>query len=328
MSRARLKVAAPCACAGLLTPGFGPPLIDFGEVPLVRKIPLYAAFALLAAVQFAGLANAVIGAVPAFAGPNPLPTANEVPEPALNNPDIVRDFMALLPPSDSFQPAVQDRYQPFDHALLDGHRGSATAHRFYTERKRGARAMAEIMDGIVPAFIRECEAKGGHLQPRGTDVFRKTYLQLAPPGNSELRESNLHICMRSPSQSLGAIAVQSTFHLSISLLLKDFMTHTVVAFGPSIVVTQADIERRQAAQQEADRQASAASERQQAAVERWRQTIKAGTETNCGPVLRVNSEMVELVHYQTRESKWYRRSELWPELWPDRLNGGSSRSCR
>jgi hypothetical protein len=41
-----------------------------------------------------------------------------------------------------------------------------------------------------------------------------------------------------------------------------------------------------------------ARDNERSAVERWRRTIKAGTETSCDPVLRVNAEMVELVYYQ------------------------------
>jgi hypothetical protein len=291
---------------------------------MIRRILLYFEFVLLAAIQIAELASAATGVAPALGQANPIPAASETPESALNIPDTMQDFMAALPPSDSFKANEQGRFRPLDQALFYDHQGSATAHRFYTGRKRGERAMAEIMDAIVPAFTRECGVKGGRLQPRGTDIFRKTFLRLNPSGSSEFKERDLNICMRSPSQSLGALAVRSTFHLSTSLWLKDFMTHTVVILGPNIVVTQDHIDHDQADQHEADRQSSAAYARKMAEVERWRRTIIAGTETGCGPVLRVNGEMVELVYYKTREPRWYRRSELWPV----RFSGDGMQPCR
>ena len=51
--------------------------------------------------------------------------------------------------------------------------------------------------------------------------------------------------------------------------------------------------------------------------------FKTGIETGCGPVLSVNGDLIEIAHYQTRESKWYRRSELWPS----RFTKSGLRTC-
>ncbi len=291
---------------------------------MVRRILLYFEFALFAGLQIVGLASTVIGLVPAFAqqGPKPIatpaPISVAIPVQSSSNPNTIQDFMALLPASDPIG------YKTADQALFDDNMRVVTAHRFYSGRKSGARVVADIMTSIVPAFTRECEAKGGHVDTRGSEIFKQTFLRFSRSGGSELNERDLTICTRSPSQSLGALAVRSTFHVSTSLWMKDFTSTTIVTLSSSIVVTQTQLDREQAAEQEARRRTSEAYVRKQAEVERWWLAIKPGTETGCGPVLRVNGEMVELVYYQIREPKWYRRSELWPE----RLTSEGYPTCR
>jgi hypothetical protein len=274
---------------------------------MVHKFLLYFEFALIGALQVFWIVSAILGLVPAVAQP-----------PASANPNIVQDFMNALPASDKVK-----RYSP-DQGLLTNNIRMVTAHRYYSERKSGTKAVADIINGIVPAFTHECEAKGGHLQRRGTDPFGKTLAKIKDSAGSAFKEQDLHICTRSPSQSLGAIVIQSTFHVSTSLWMKDFTTYTIVTFSPDMVVTQAALDRDRANTEETARRSDEAYARKMAEVENWRRAIKPGTETSCGPVLRLNGEMVELVHYQTREPKWYRRSELWP----DRLNMNGQESCR
>jgi hypothetical protein len=278
---------------------------------LVRTILLYFEFALLAALQLASLARAVIAVAPASAAHSQA-VANEQYPAATKNPDMVLDFMASLPLSDAFKPAGHDPYQPIDQALFNDLRTSVTAHRFYTERKRGQRAMDELIKQLVPAFTAECAAKGGQIQRRGTEIFRMTLQKLNTDGGHELPEDNLIICTQSMAASLGALAIRSSFHTSTSLWVKDFKTYTVVTLHPRFMVTQGDLDRNRAAQQETERLARIAYAQRQAELERWRRNIQPGTETGCGPVLRVHGEMVELVYDQSREPKWYRRSELWP----------------
>ncbi len=280
---------------------------------MVRTILLYFEFALLAALQLASLARAVIAVAPAPASTAHSQAAADEQNPTrAKNPDMVSDFMASLPLSDAFKPAGHDQYQPIDQALFNDHRTSVTAHRFYTERERGQRAMDELINQLVPAFTAECTAKGGQIQRRGTEIFRMTLQKLNTDDGRELPEENLVICTRSMAASLGALAIRSSFHTSTSLWVNDFKTYTVVTLHPRFVVTQADLDRNRAAQQETERLARIAYVQRQAELERWRRNIQPGTETGCGPVLRVNGEMVELVFDQSREPKWYRRSELWP----------------
>jgi hypothetical protein len=274
---------------------------------MVRRFLLSLEFALLGVLQVAWHVGVVVGLFPASAQ-----------TPTFSNPDTVQDFMADLPASDNGK-----QYAP-DQALQTSNTRFLTAHRYYSERQSGARAVVDIINSIVPAFTCECEAKGGHLQRRATDPFGKTLVKIKYSAGSAFKEQDLHICTRSASQSLGAVAVQSTFHVSTSLWKKDFTTFTIVTLSPDIVITQAELDRDRTAKEEADRRSLEAYTKKLAEVEQWRRTIKPGTETSCGPVLRLNGEMVELVYYQTREPKWYRRSELWP----DRLNADGKESCR
>ena len=56
----------------------------------------------------------------------------------------------------------------------------------------------------------------------------------------------------------------------------------------------------------------------------WRQSIANGSETACGPVLRTNGDLVEVVDTRTRQPRWYRRDELLPAV---RLDGELN-ACR
>lgn len=94
--------------------------------------------------------------------------------------------------------------------------------------------------------------------------------------------------------------------------------YLIALLPPSAVYTQERLDREAAelaARQQreaADRDRAEAQEQADVAV--WRRTIKPGTETGCGPVLRVNGDLIEVAHFRTRDPRWYRRSELWPSV--------------
>jgi hypothetical protein len=115
---------------------------------------------------------------------------------------------------------------------------------------------------------------------------------------------------------------------ALGLLLDRSAPYYLISLQPpSSVYTQERLDREAselaATQQRQTAARDRAVDQERVEVERWRRTIKAGTETGCGPVLRANGDLIQVVYYQTRVPKWYRRSELWPTL----FTKGGLRTC-
>jgi hypothetical protein len=308
MSRARLKVVALCDSAGLLTPGLGRLSVNLGEVLMVRKFLLNFEFALLRVLQVIGLVSALVGLLPAF-----------------DDPNIVQDFMAALPDSDVIKPKYKGGPPPSDQNLFEKNSAAVIQHRFYSDFKRGSRETSEMIADIFRAFTLECEAKGSRIEKTGTAIFSKTLSRLEPNSfGTKLREQNLKICMQTPYQAIGAVAVQSSTSKAPLISLRQFVeTYTVIALNPMNVVTRTELDRETAAANEQWRRNEEKGKREQAELDRWRRSITMGTETGCGPVLRVNGDLIEVAYYQTREPKWFRRTELSPSLY----NSAGLRTC-
>jgi hypothetical protein len=325
MSRARLKVVALCDSAGLLTPGLGRLSVNLGEVLMVRKFLLNFEFALLRVLQVIGLVSALVGLLPAFAQTTPSSEAAHPSEAALNDPNIVQDFMAALPDSDVIKPKYKGGPPPSDQNLFEKNSAAVIQHRFYSDFKRGSRETSEMIADIFRAFTLECEAKGGRIEKTGTAIFSKTLSRLEPNSfGTKLREQNLKICMQTPYQAIGAVAVQSSTSKAPLISLRQFVeTYTVIALNPMNVVTRTELDRETAAANEQWRRNEEKGKREQAELDRWRRSITMGTETGCGPVLRVNGDLIEVAYYQTREPKWFRRTELSPSLY----NSAGLRTC-
>lgn len=100
--------------------------------------------------------------------------------------------------------------------------------------------------------------------------------------------------------------------------------YIILAISPEAVVTQR-VREADAAKEQAESDARMA--RIVAEMDReanWRRSIQPGDESNCGPVVQVNGDMIQVISRQTRDERWYRRSELSPEFYPD----GSRYYCR
>lgn len=231
---------------------------------------------------------------------------------------VIRDFMADLPPSDDL---------PYKFIWRDGtlqtakdqtpyweNRAFVFDHRFYDRHKKNGRKPKKIMRDAVDAFIAECTAKGGTIEPPGSDYLQETRrrLKLGIWGRTEL-------CMASRDEALGMVLLRTdTYWERWSLTL----------FSPDIVVTQAVLDReqeqraqiREQQRQRAERdatQARLAAAREEDALRKWRGTIRAGTETSCGPVLAVKGDLVQIVYIYSRDARWFRSFELFPEFQPD-----------
>jgi hypothetical protein len=292
---------------------------------MVRKFLLYFEFALIGALQGCWIVSAIIGIFPAVAQATLPSEDGHASELATNNPNIVQDFMAALPPSDVIKPLYKGGPQPSDQKLYGNNQNLVVAHRFYHDKKRGGRETAEMISGIFASFTTECEAKGGYIENRASGISDKTLSRLNSDSfDSRLREQNLKICMRTRHQALGAIAVQSSTTKAPLVSMRTWIeNYTVVALNPSIVVTQTDLDRETAAANEQWRRNEENGKREQAELERWRRSITVGAETSCGLVLQLNGDLIEVAYYQTREPKWYRRSELWPTPY----NAAGFRTC-
>ena len=284
---------------------------------MVRKCLLYFEFALFGLLQVIGLVSAIVGIFPASAQTPPPGETAHASEAALNDANIVQDFMATLPPSDPIPRTFHD----FDHGTMRTEatdrpeqeayyqlRRSVTAHRFLTNKGRGRREMRAILLRASEGFAQECTGKGGALEPHDSNFHSLTRANIRP--RSSL--NSLDICMRGQSQSLGALLIETA---KKSYDDHDEDSHSIVTFHPEVVVTQTWLDAQAERQATADRHRQARLEQERVDVERWRAGIKPGSETGCGPVLRVNGDLIEIAYYQTREPKWFLRTELSPTLY-------------
>ena len=303
---------------------------------MVRKFLRYFEFALIGGLQFLWFVSAIIGLFPALAQATPPNETAHPSEAARNDPAIVQDFMAALPASDLIKSRYKDAPPPNDQRLYSAQAGAVADHRFYTARKRGGKEMTKLIGAAERAFTQSCSAQGGQLLEKNSELYKGNETRFQRRVNAHYDavnggyraysdkpnvEYNLYICMRGP-QTLGLMAMAGTRGdnsrdvgglgpLSLALA-KDTSTFTLISLRPENIYAQADLDKEIKAQKASEARQAAIDAQKQAELEQWRQSIRVGTETSCGPVLSVKGDMVELVHYQTRDPRWYRRSELWP----------------
>jgi hypothetical protein len=300
----------------VLNTRLGLPLICFGEVPMVRKVVLYIEYTVIAAIQVAGIASAIVGLWPASA---------QTPPPS--NPNLIQDFMAALPPSDNMRKNASynaESPHPFE--------ASPATYRIYNHKN--GKAKQALLQQAETGFTAECGSKGGAIVPRDAHDYTLAIERLRPAAP----DATILICMKPDQTALGMlITLKRTIRspnpsgdLTGAALgrLFDAPYYLISLQPPSSVYTQARIEREAA--DLAAREKRKAGERERAAEQeyadavRWRKTIQTGTETGCGPVLSVKGDLIEVIHYQTREPRWYRRAELWPTLY----HTGGMRTCK
>ncbi len=305
---------------------------------MVRKFLFYFEIALLGLLQVIGLASAIIGLIPALAQATPPDETAHPSEATRNDSAFVQNFMATLPASDRIKSRYKNAPPPNDQRLYSTQSGAVADHRFNTARKRGGKEMTKLIGAAEAAFTQSCSAQGGQLLEKSSELYKANETRFQRTVNARYSavnggyrsysdkpdvEFDLHICMRGP-QALGLMAmagnrgdnskdVGGLGPLSLALA-KDTSTFTLISLRPENIYVQADLDKEVAAQKASEARQAAIDAQKQAELEQWRQSIRAATETSCGPVLSVKGDMVELVHYQTRDPRWYRRSELWPHL--------------
>jgi hypothetical protein len=305
---------------------------------VIRKFVFYFEIALLGLLQIIGVLSSIIGLFPALAQATPPYETAYATEAARNDPAIVQDFMATLPASDLIKLRSKDAPPPNDQRLHSTQSGAVADHRFYTARKRGGKEMAKLIGTAEAAFTQSCSAQGGQLLEKNSELYRGSETRFQRTVNARYStvnggyrsysdkpdvEFNVYICTRGP-QALGLMAIAGTRGdnsrdvgglgpLSLALA-KDTSTFTLISLRPENIYAQADLDKEIAAQKASEARQAAIDVQKEAELEQWRQSIRVGTETSCGPVLSVQADMVELVHYQTRDPRWYRRNELWPHL--------------
>ena len=286
----------------------GPPLSFAGEAWLVRTKILHIEFALLGVVQVVGVVSAIVGPWPASAQTSSSAHA-----------EAIFTFMADMPPSDDMR-----RNASYNVETVHPFQAGSATYRIYNHKH--GKAKGALMLQAQAGFTEECRTKGGTIAPRESRDYALTVERLRPAA----LDATILICIRQDRTPLGMLITlkRTVRHPDLSRDLSDAALSLV--FGgdqpyylvslqpPGAVFTQERLDREAAESSEAQRRQAAERERanaqELAEVERWRNTIKPGTETGCGPVLRVNGDLIEVVYYQTREPKWYRRSELWPSV--------------
>jgi hypothetical protein len=241
------------------------------------------------------------------------------PNPSGQNSDMVDHFMTTMPQSDQFvanraeissSRSPQILLQLMAQERFYSDQAAISAVRFYNGKKHDGKRMDRFTQDVRNSFAAECAAKGGKLESDGSDIYNRTlYGSRTRRGLRErVSPTTLDICMRTPRQSLGALIVQ----IDYTGQNFDGFNYAFATMRPSLVFSQIDIDREAAEDAALERRKQAARDQELAETRQWRRTIRAGTETGCGPVLSVNGDMVQLVHFRSREPKWYRRDELWP----------------
>jgi hypothetical protein len=271
---------------------------------------------MIAALQVVSVASAIIGAWSAAAQ-----------APMTSNPDVVQEFIAALPPSDNMR-----KNSSYNAETTHPFQAGSASYRVYNH-KNGKSKQALLVQAQT-AFSDECSAKGGATLPRESRDYTLTVERLRPAAP----DATILICIRPDRTPLGMLITlkrtirspNPTGDLSVAALGKlfDAPYYLISLQPPSSVYTQERLDHEASELEAAQKRQAAARERaaeqERIDVERWRKTIQAGTETGCGPVLRVNGDLIEVAYYQTREPKWFRRSELSPTQY----NIAGMRTCR
>jgi hypothetical protein len=227
---------------------------------MVRKNLLYFEIALIAVRQVFAIMSVLVGLFPAFAQTKPPSETAHPSEAALNDPNIVQDFMTSLPPSDP----IARQYLYFNNRTLKTEsadrpeqeayyqlRRSVTAHRFLTNKERGRREMKAILLRASQGFAAECAAKGGYLEPKNSNFYSRTDSNIRP----KTWPKQLDICMRSNSVSLGALLIETNKN---SFDYGDEDSHGIITFHPEVVVTQAWLDAQAEREAKAQRKRDAA----------------------------------------------------------------------
>ncbi|MCB2050916.1 MAG: hypothetical protein KDE63_05745 [Novosphingobium sp.] len=223
---------------------------------------------------------------------------------------VIRDFMADLPPSDDIPYKFVSSKGTLETATEQTpyweNRAFVFDHRFYDRHKKNGRKPKKIVVDALEAFRAECTAKGGTLELQGGGYRQATRNRM------KLTWGATEICMASKYRAMSMLLVRND---------NDWERWALVLFSPDIVATQAVLDREQeqrARAREQERQrAEQAAAREEERLRKWRGSVRAGTETNCGPVLTVKGDLVQIVYIRSRDARWFRLNELKPPLGPD-----------
>ncbi|MFV0643306.1 MAG: hypothetical protein ACK5NN_02205 [Sphingomonadaceae bacterium] len=232
-----------------------------------------------------GVAGSAISSAPALA-------AEEAPDP--HTPPAIHDFMDNLPPSN--ETGYHDKFE-----ARWNRRGFVADYRMYNKHKVDGRKPKDIWLQIEAAFDAECTRKGGYIEPSDTQIARKTGIRFT----DQFYGVGPRICMASPYRSLGALYTRS--HDNPRRM------YALILLSPDIVVTQ-DVFDAKAAAQDAERRDKEAYEASEAIKDAaWRKRLRVGSETNCGPVMQINADMILVYRPTIGRPKWFRRKDLQPE---------------
>jgi hypothetical protein len=150
---------------------------------MIRKVVRYLECTVIAALQVAGIASAIIGLWPAAAQTS-LPS----------KPDLVQNFMATLPPSDNMRrnsSYTSETTHPFEA-------GPAT-YRIYNHKN--GQAKQALLQQAQTAFTNECSAKDGVIAPRDSRDHELTIERLRPAAP----DATYLICLKPDRTPLGVL---------------------------------------------------------------------------------------------------------------------------
>ena len=252
------------------------------------------------------------------------------PEPPVSEANMVSDFIDDIPQLDEVTFEMDGRVlrnpppRHLEQFIYHYRHDDVVAHSFIRDRNSKEKRGERLGEAAIAGFTQECTDKGGYLEPANQRPFDATLSHLFDGAYFSLWYKRIYsgdpvldlvICSASPNRSLGALTVT-----------RDVVTNqtAIVLLAPSAVVTQADLDEKRAAMEAQGRREAAIRQQEADRLAPWRQSIAEGTETVCGPVLRTNGDLVEVVDPGTRQPRWYRRGELLPAI----LLDGRPNVCR
>jgi hypothetical protein len=160
----------------------------------------------------------------------------------------------------------------------------------------------DIAANAQNSFAGECNAAGGQIQYQEQiyDIVRR-YQQIRA---IRIETAELTICASGDKQVLGAL-VAGAFYVNYNRHVRLFVLNEAAAARMVEIYHQALAREARSAAMLAEQQAE--WHRQ---FINWRKSLAIGSETNCGPVLGIRSDMIEVAN--GGQPYWFRRDALFP----------------
>jgi hypothetical protein len=248
-----------------------------------------------------------------------------------NSSGIV-NFLDVIGGSTELSTIDRDRTDDPLTRPLRSHAGSIAGYRFFREVR--PRVGSGIALSARDAFYADCQALGGSIEPEDSPVHRRFVQQflgkLPTTMGSHRYVGHAAVCSAATGETLGGFTalVFDTSHVARGDPLGEILMRTlpvptktaVYAWKPGVIFSRANLERN-LRQDEARRREEAANRQLRAREDEarqaaFRETIKVGSQTNCGMVIEIRGDIVQVQTPNNiraaggERNVWVRRDQL------------------